>query len=251
MFDLVHEMRRRIITSPEFSGDKVIGAILFEMTMDRDVCGMPTPRYLWEKKNVVPFLKIDQGLEEAENEVQLMKPVPGLVDLLVRAKALGVFGTKARSVISGSSHDGISKIVAQQFELGRQVLSCGLVPILEPEVTITIPDKEDAEGILLDALLEGLETLPQDQKIMIKVSLPSVDNKYRQLIDHPRVLRVVALSGGYVREEANQILARNSGMIASFSRGLSEGLMAQQSDIEFHTRLTRAIQSIYDATIAG
>jgi fructose-bisphosphate aldolase, class I len=250
MFDLVHEMRSRIITSPAFSGDRIIGAILFEMTMDRDICGVPTAQYLWDEKNVVPFLKIDQGLEQAENQVQLMKPVPDLDDLLARAKSLGVFGTKARSVISGANQNAISNIVSQQFELGRRVLNCGLVPILEPEVTITIPDKAEAENLLLDALLKELETLSHDQEVMIKVSLPTVDNKYRQLIDHPRVLRVVALSGGYPREQANQILARNTGLIASFSRGLTAGLEAQQSASEFDSKLNHAVQSIYDATIS-
>lgn len=251
MFDLVHEMRSRIITSPAFSGDRIIGAILFEMTMDRDICGVPTAQYLWDEKNVVPFLKIDQGLEQAENQVQLMKPVPDLDDLLARAKSLGVFGTKARSVISGANQNAISNIVSQQFELGRQVLNGGLVPILEPEVTITIPNKAEAEDLLLNAMLDGLESLSQDQDVIIKVSLPTVDNHYRQLIDHPRVMRVVALSGGHTRDDANQILARNAGMIASFSRGLSEGLSAQQSDEDFNSGLTRAIQSIYDATVSG
>ncbi|MFD2175848.1 fructose bisphosphate aldolase [Rhodobacter lacus] len=249
MFDLIHEMRARIIRSPAFTGDKVVGAILFEQTMDRDVEGIPTATYLWEKRGVVPFLKIDKGLEEEKNGCQMLKPIPGLDALLERAAEQGIFGTKERSVISAADPMGISSVVAQQFELGEKVLAAGMVPILEPEVTISISDKIDAEAMLRDALLAGLETV--SAPVMLKLSLPTIDNAYKALVDHPKVIKVVALSGGYARAEANEILARNTGIIASFSRALSEGLTAQMSDAEFDAALAEAIDSIYRASIAG
>ncbi|OBA72100.1 fructose bisphosphate aldolase [Mycobacterium sp. 1554424.7] len=251
MFDLIHEMRSRIITSPAFNGDRVLAAILFEQTMDRDIEGKPSTTYLWETKGVVPILKIDKGLAEASDDVQLMKPIPGLDELLERAVAKGVFGTKERSVIGGANASGIAAIVAQQFEVGHQVLSHGLVPILEPEVTISIPDKAEAEGILRDEITKQLETVPDGQRVMIKLSLPTEVNFYRPLIEHPKVMRVVALSGGYSREEANELLAKNTGLIASFSRALTEGLAADQSDEQFNATLDKSIQSIYDASVAG
>jgi fructose-bisphosphate aldolase class I len=251
MFDLIHEMRTRIIKSPAFSGDKVVGAILFEQTMDRDVDGTPTATYLWETCKVVPFLKIDKGLEAEANGVQLMKPIPGLDDLLSRAVKAGIFGTKERSVISAANKDGIKAIVDQQFELGAQVIAHGLMPILEPEVTISISDKAEAEDILLAEILRHLDALPEGQQLMLKLSLPSKANLYKPLVDHPKVLKVVALSGGYSRDEANAKLAQNTGMIASFSRALTEGLSAQQSDAEFDAMLGGAISSIHAASIAG
>lgn len=249
MYDLIHAMRRRIIVSPAFGGDRVIGAILFEMTMDREIDGIATAQFLWEKKGVVPFLKIDKGLAEAADGVQLMKPMPDLDALLTRAVTKGIFGTKERSVIGAANPKGIAAVVAQQFEVGRQVLSHGLMPILEPEVTISIPDKAEAEDILLEELLKGLEELPDGQEVMLKISLPSKDNQYKPLTEHPKVMRVVALSGGYSRDEANMILARNAGVIASFSRSLSEGVTAQQPDDEFNAVLEKAIQSIFDASV--
>ncbi|SPF81652.1 fructose bisphosphate aldolase [Pseudoprimorskyibacter insulae] len=249
MFDLIHQMRSRIITDAAFNGDRVIGAILFEMTMDRDVEGTPTAQYLWETKNVVPFLKIDKGLEAEENGVQLLKPMPGLGDLLDRAAAKGIFGTKERSVINAANEKGIADVVAQQFEVGKTVLSHGLMPILEPEVTISIADKAEAEDILLAEILKGLDALPEGQSVMLKLSLPTKANQYKPLIDHPKVMRVVALSGGYSRDEANELLSKNDGMIASFSRGLSEGLSAQQSDTDFNATLDAAVQSIFDASV--
>ncbi|NBE08669.1 fructose bisphosphate aldolase [Paragemmobacter ruber] len=251
MFDLMHAMRARIMTAPAFTGEKVIGAILFEQTMDRMVDGMPTATYLWQKRGVVPFLKIDKGLEAEADGVQLMKPIPGLEALLARARAAGIFGTKERSVISAAHPGGIKAIVAQQFALGAQVAAAGLMPILEPEVTISIPDKAEAEAILRDALLEALDALPQDRQVMLKLSLPSVDNFFAPLVDHPRVLRVVALSGGHARDAANAILARNRGVIASFSRALSEGLSAQQSDAAFNATLAEAIEGIWSASVGG
>jgi fructose-bisphosphate aldolase, class I len=247
MFDLIHDMRTRIATAPAFTGDKVIGAILFEMTMDREIGGKPSAKFLWEERRVVPFLKIDRGLEAEENGVQLMKPIPGLSDLLDRAVANGVFGTKERSVISAANAAGIEAIVAQQFELGQEVLAKGLVPILEPEVTISIQDKAEAEDILLASIQTHLETL--DQPVMLKLSLPTKANLYAPLIAHPKVLRVVALSGGYSRDEANAKLAENHGMIASFSRALTEGLSAQQSDDDFNATIAATIDSIYAASI--
>lgn len=251
MFDLMHAMRARIMTSPAFTGDKVVGAILFEQTMDRTVEGIPTARFLWDKRGVVPFLKIDKGLEAEADGVQLMKPIAGLEALLARAVAAGIFGTKERSVINAANPAGIKAVVAQQFALGAEVIRAGLMPILEPEVTISIADKAEAEALLRDALLDALHALPADQQVMLKLSLPTVDNFYLPLVDHPRVLRVVALSGGHARDAANAILARNRGVIASFSRALTEGLSAQQSDAEFNAMLGRAIEGIWAASIAG
>lgn len=251
MFDLIHQMRARIIKSPAFTGERVVGAILFEQTMDREIDGTPTATYLWEKRGVVPFLKIDKGLEAEENGVQLMKPIPNLDDLLSRAVKAGIFGTKERSVISAANVGGIKAIVDQQFELGMQVLSHGLVPILEPEVTISIADKDEAEQMLLAEILSHLDTVPEGKQVMLKLSLPTEPNRYKPLVDHPKVLKVVALSGGYSRDEANEKLAKNTGMIASFSRALTEGLSAQQSDAEFNAMLEEAITSIHAASVAG
>lgn len=251
MFDLIHQMRARIATAPVFDGKRVIGAILFEKTMDGDFGGKPAATYLWEEKHVVPFLKIDKGLEEEKDGVKMMKPIGGLDELLKRAVAKGIFGTKERSVIDAANPKGIAAIVAQQFDLGAQVLSHGLVPIIEPEVTISIADKAEAEDLLLAEILKHLDTVPADKQVMLKLSLPSKANLYKPLIDHPRVMRVVALSGGYSREDANRLLAQNAGMIASFSRGLTEGLSAKQSEAEFNAMLDGAIQSIYDASVAG
>ena len=251
MFDLIHQMRARIIKSPAFTGEKVIGAILFEQTMDRAIDGIPTATYLWEQRGVVPFLKIDKGLADEVNGCQMLKPIPGLDALLERAAKAGIFGTKERSVISAANEEGIKAVVAQQFELGNQVLSHGLVPIIEPEVTISIADKAEAEAILRAALLAELDKLPADKQVMLKLTLPAEPNFYKPLVDHPRVMKVVALSGGYSRDDANAMLAKNTGMIASFSRALTEGLSAQQSDAEFDAMLGAAIQSIYDASIAG
>jgi fructose-bisphosphate aldolase, class I len=246
MFDLVHEMRSRIITSPAFDGDRIMGAILFEMTMDRTIEGRPTADYLWNVKNIVPFLKIDKGLAEEKDGAQTMKPMPGLDDLLDRAVANGVFGTKERSVIKLPGA-GLQAVVDQQFEVAQQVLAKGLVPIIEPEVDIKSPKKAEAEDQLKAALLEGLNNLG-DQKVMLKLTLPDTDNLYKDLVDHPKVLRVVALSGGYSRDEANEKLARNNGVIASFSRALTEGLSAQQSDEEFNATLDQAIAAIAKAS---
>ncbi|CAN5186702.1 fructose bisphosphate aldolase [soil metagenome] len=249
MFDLMHQMRSRIITSPVFGGDRILAAILFEQTMDRDIEGTPSATYLWDVKNIVPFLKIDKGLADAADSVQVMKPIPGLDDLLARAAAKGIFGTKERSVIGGANPAGIAAIVAQQFELAEQVLSHGLVPILEPEVTITIADKADAEEILRDELTKHLDTVPDGRQVMLKLSLPTEANFYLPLIQHPKVLRVVALSGGYSRAEADVLLGQNDGLIASFSRALTEGLSAQQSDEEFDATLDAAIQAIFTASV--
>lgn len=251
MFDLIHGMRARIIKSPAFTGDKVVGAILFEQTMDRAVDGIPTATYLWENRGVVPFLKIDKGLEAEVDGCQLMKAMPELDALLSRAAKAGIFGTKERSVISAANAKGIAATVDQQFAVGQQVLSHGLMPILEPEVTISIADKAEAEAILRDEILKHLNALPQGTQVMLKLSLPTVDNFYAPLVDHPAVLKVVALSGGYSRDAANAILARNRGIIASFSRALTEGLSAQQSDAEFDAALGKAIDSIHAASIAG
>jgi fructose-bisphosphate aldolase class I len=251
MFDLIHEMRTRIVTSPVFGGDRILGAILFEETMDREIGGKPSASYLWEDKGVVPFLKIDKGLADATDGVQLMKPLPDLDDLLARAVCNGIFGTKERSVIGGADAVGIAAIVEQQFDVAHQVLSHGLIPILEPEVTVTISDKAQAEDILLDQIGKHLDGIPEGQRVMLKISLPTVANHYRVLIEHPRIMRVVALSGGYSRDEADALLAQNAGLIASFSRALTEGLSAQQSDEQFDETLGAAIQSIYDASIAG
>lgn len=251
MFDLIHAMRARIIKSPAFTGDKVVGAILFEQTMDRDIDGTPTATYLWDKRGVVPFLKIDKGLEAEVDGCQLMKPMPGLDALLDKAVKAGIFGTKERSVVSAANAAGIQAVVDQQFAVGAQVLAHGLMPILEPEVTISIADKPQAEALLRDALLRGLDALPEGQKVMLKLTLPTVPNFYAPLVDHPKVLKVVALSGGYSRDEANRILAQNRGIIASFSRALTEGLSAQQSDAEFDAALGAAIDSIHAASVAG
>jgi fructose-bisphosphate aldolase class I len=251
MFDLIHAMRARIVMSPAFTGERVIGAILFEQTMDREIGGKPSAQYLWEEKRVVPFLKIDKGLAEAGDGVKLMKPMPELDALLARAVSKGIFGTKERSVIDAANRDGIEAVVAQQFEVGRQVLSHGLVPIIEPEVTISIADKAEAEEMLLAAILRHLDGVPEGRKVMLKLSIPTVANHYLPLVGHPKVMRVVALSGGYSRDEANALLAGNRGVIASFSRALTEGLSAQQSDAEFDRVLGATIQSIYDASVAG
>ncbi len=251
MFALVHEMRTRIIKSPAFNGEKVIGAILFERTMDGQIDGMPTAKYLWEKRGVVPFLKIDKGLADEKDGVQLMKPNPGLDALLERAVANGVYGTKMRSVVNAANEAGIAAVVAQQFEVGKQILSHGLMPIIEPEVTITIADKAEAEAILRAEITKQLDALPDDLQVMLKLSLPSEANFYKPLIDHPRVQRVVALSGGYSREDANAKLASNTGMIASFSRATLEGLSAKQSDDEFDATLSATIDCICEASKAG
>ncbi|TPG37141.1 fructose bisphosphate aldolase [Mycolicibacterium hodleri] len=251
MFDLIHAMRSRIVTSPAFGGDRVLAAILFEETMDRDIGGKASVSYLWEDKGVVPFLKIDKGLAEASDGVQLMKPIPDLDGLLARAVAKGIFGTKERSVIGAADAKGIAEVVTQQFAVAQQVLSHGLVPILEPEVTITITDKSEAEVILRDVIAVQLDGVPDDQQVMLKLSLPTVANHYLPLVTHPRVMRVVALSGGYSRDEADALLAQNTGLTASFSRALTEGLSAQQSDEAFNATLDSAIQSIYDASVAG
>ncbi len=248
MFDLVHQMRTRIIASPSFRGDRILGAILFEDTMDREIGGMPTATYLWEKKQVVPFLKVDKGLAEEKDGVQVMKPIPGLDDLLKRARANGVFGTKMRSVIKLANPAGIKAVVDQQFELGRRIVAAGLVPIIEPEVDIKSPQKAEAEKLLKAAILEHLGKLKPDEKVMLKLTLPAVDDFSKECIKHPNVLRVVALSGGYTRDEANARLARNHGMTASFSRALTEGLTAQQSEKEFDKALDGAIQSIFEAS---
>lgn len=249
MYDVVHQMRTRIITSPAFSGKRLIGAILFENTMDRDIEGKPTPTYLWETKGVVPILKVDKGLAEERDGVQLMKPIPNLDALLQRAKKKNVFGTKMRSVIKQADPHGIAAIVKQQFDIAKQILAAGLVPIIEPEVDIKTPNKDQAEELLKSEILKQLELLPPDQRIMLKLTIPTKDNLYADLIDHPKVLRVVALSGGYSRDEANKLLARNHGMTASFSRALAEGLKAQQSDKDFNAALDASIESIYRASI--
>jgi len=251
MFDLIHEMRSRIAQAPDFTGEKVVGAILFEMTMDRDIAGKPAAQFLWEERGVVPFLKVDKGLEEAENGVKLMKPMPDLDATLEKAVSKGIFGTKMRSVIDAADATGIAANVAQQFEIGKQILSHGLVPILEPEVTISIADKAAAEDILLAEILKQLDALSDDQNIMLKLTLPETDNHYKPAIDHPRCIRVVALSGGYTRDEANARLSKNAGMIASFSRALTEGLSAQQSDEAFNASIGASIDSIFKASVAG
>jgi fructose-bisphosphate aldolase class I len=248
MMDLVHQMRTRIVASPSFGGNRILGAILFEATMDREFGGKPAADYLWNTKQVVPFLKIDKGLADEKDGVQLMKPMPTLDDLLKKAKSKGIFGTKERSVIKQNNEAGIKAVVKQQFEIAKQVLSHGLVPIVEPEVDIKNPDKKGSEAVLKKEILAELDKLPSNQQVMLKLTIPDVDNFYAELIKHPRVLKVVALSGGYSRDEANKRLARQNGMIASFSRALSEGLSAQQSDAEFNKSLDASIQSIYDAS---
>lgn len=248
MFDLIHAMRARIVNAPAFKGDKVIGAILFEMTMEREIGGKPSAAALWDDNGVVPFLKIDKGLEPAAHGVQMMKPMPHLGDLLPRAQGLGVFGTKMRSVIDAANADGIAAIVAQQFEIGREVLAHGLMPILEPEITIAIADKADAETMLRDELLKALDA--SEHEIMLKLTLPETPNHYQAIVDHPKVLKVVALSGGYSRAEANTRLSQNKGVVGSFSRALTEGLSAGQSDADFNAALSDTIDSIYAASVA-
>ena len=251
MFGMIHAMRARIAQSPAFSGDKVVGAILFERTMDGEIDGIPAAQYIWEKRGVVPFLKVDKGLEAEENGVQLMKPMPDLDDLLDRANAAGIYGTKMRSVISAANAEGVKANVAQQFEVAKQIIAKGLMPIIEPEVTITIADKAETEDLVRDAILAELDALDDDLQIMLKLSLPTNANQYKALVDHPQVLKVVALSGGYSREEANGLLAQNTGMIASFSRALTEGLSAQQTEDEFNAVIADSIDGIYQASIAG
>ena len=248
MFDRMHAMRSRIITSPSFNGTRVLGAILFEGTMDREIEGQGSAKFLWDAKQVVPFLKVDKGLADEADGVQVMKPMPDLDDLLERAVGKGVFGTKMRSVIKLANPGGVKSIVDQQFEVGRQILGHDLVPIIEPEVDINSPEKAQAEELLKAAILEQLGALPDGQSVMLKLTLPETDGFYAECIDHPRCLKVVALSGGYSRDEANARLSRNHGMIASFSRALTEGLSAQQSDAEFDAMLDSTIQSIFDAS---
>lgn len=248
MFQQVHNMRTRIVTTPAFTGERIMGAILFENTMDRDIDGRPTADYLWDVKQVVPFLKVDKGLADEVNGAQVMKDMPDLDDLLARAKQKGIFGTKMRSVIKSANATGVNAVVAQQFEIGKRIINAGLVPIIEPEVDINSADKSAIEDLLLDALLSHLDQLDDGQYVMLKLTLPEVDNFYAKCIQHPNVLKVVALSGGYSREEANRRLANNHGMVASFSRALTEGLSAQQSDDEFNNMLDSAIESIYQAS---
>ena len=248
MFDMVHEMRSRIITSPSFTSDKVLGAILFEQTMDREVEGQYTGDYLADK-GIVPFLKVDKGLADLENGVQLMKPIPDLEDLLARANDRHIFGTKMRSNVLSANKEGITAVVEQQFEVGKQIIAAGLVPIIEPEVSINAEDKEAIEEILRDAILEELNGLAEDELVMLKLTIPTVPNLYKELVDHPNVIRVVALSGGYTRAEANNLLKENDGVIASFSRALSSDLNASQSAEEFDSSLAEAIDSIFDASV--
>ncbi len=248
MFAAVHAMRTRIVTSPAFNGDRILGAILFENTLDREIEGKSSAAYLWEEKNVVPFLKVDKGLADEENGVQVMKPMPDLDALLDKALAQPVFGTKMRSVINSANAEGIAAVVQQQFDIGKQILAKGLTPIIEPEVNINAPDKAAAEAILRDELLKQLDALEGDAPVIFKLTLPEEANFYKACQDHPKLLKMVALSGGYSREEANRRLSENNGMIASFSRATTEGLSAQQSDDEFNAMLDSTIQSIYDAS---
>ena len=249
MFDLMHAMRSRLIKSPSFNGNRVIGAILFEMTMERMIDGLGSAEFLWQKKHVVPFLKVDNGLADESDGVQLMKPIPELQSRIAASNKHGVFGTKMRSVINKASATGVDAVVKQQFEVGKELISGGLVPIIEPEVNIKSADKSESEALLKKALIEHANNLNSDQNIMLKLSIPTVPNLYKELVDHPRVVRVVALSGGYSRADANKLLAQNTGVIASFSRALVEGLTAQQSDAEFDRALDASIQSIYEASI--
>ena len=249
MFDLIHQMRCRIMQSPAFNGNKVIGAILFENTMDREVAGKSAADFLWDERRIVPFLKVDKGLADENNGVQLMKPMPDLESLLERASAAGIFGTKMRSVINRADNKGIEENVSQQFEIGQTILGYGLVPIIEPEVNIKIEDKAEAEEILLENLIKHLDALQGEQKVMLKLTLPENANLYSPAIDHAKVMRVVALSGGYTREESNLRLRSNLGMTASFSRALTEGLSAQQSDEIFNNTLSQTINEIYEASI--
>jgi fructose-bisphosphate aldolase class I len=249
MFDLMHAMRSRLITSPAFTGDRILGAILFEQTMDREIEGFGTADYLWSVKKVVPFVKVDKGLADEANGTQVMKAMPNLDALLARAVSKGVFGTKMRSVVKAADAKGIEDVVDQQFAIGKQILAAGLMPIIEPEVDIHAKDKADAERLLKASILQHLDTLGAQQVVMLKLTIPTVEDFYVDLVKHPKVLRVVALSGGYSRDEANALLARNHGVIASFSRALTEGLTAQQSDQEFNKELDAAITSIYKASI--
>jgi fructose-bisphosphate aldolase class I len=249
MFDLIHQMRSRIITSPSFDGDRILGAILFESTMDGQIAGQDSVDYLWSTKGVVPFLKVDKGLSDQVDGAQVMKPMPDLPDLLERAKAKGVFGTKMRSVIALANRSGVDAVVDQQFDIAQSILDTGLVPIIEPEVDIHSPQKGEAEAMLRDALITRLEQLTADQSVMLKLTLPDTADFYRDLVDHPNVLRVVALSGGYDRETSNDLLAANHGVIASFSRALTEGLTVDMSDEEFNKALDGSIASIYAASI--
>jgi fructose-bisphosphate aldolase class I len=249
MFDLMHAMRTRIVTSPAFTGDRVLGAILFEQTMDRQIEGTGSADYLWSRKQVVPFLKVDKGLADAAEGAQVMKPIPGLRELCDRAVANGVFGTKMRSVVQLANETGVNAVVDQQFDVAKEIIAAGLVPIIEPEVDIHSPEKEAAEALLRDRITQQLDALGDDQPVMLKLSIPTVDDFYAPLIAHPRVLRVVALSGGYPRDEANERLSRQHGMIASFSRALTEGLSASQSDEEFNATLSSTIEGIYAASI--
>jgi len=249
MFGLMHAMRTRIVTSPAFTGERVLGAILFEQTMDREIEGRGSAEYLWTVKNVVPFLKVDKGLADEADGVQVMKPIPNLEALLARAKEKGVFGTKMRSVIKLANGPGVTAVVEQQFEIGKSILGAGLVPIIEPEVDIHSPEKGEAEALLKAAIVEQLAQLAPSQQVMLKLTLPEVDDFYADLVTHANILRVVALSGGYTREDANDRLARNHGVIASFSRALTEGLSAQQTDAEFNATLDTSIKSIFEASI--
>lgn len=249
MFDLVHAMRSRIISSPVFNGERIVGAILFEMTMDKEVNGKPTATYLWEEKQVVPFLKVDKGLADEENGAQMMKPMPELDTLLIRAKAAGIFGTKMRSVIKLANPESIKAVVQQQFDTAKQILAHQLMPIVEPEVDINSPEKAEAEELLRAEILKQLDDLDEQYSVMLKLTLPDTPGFYQVLADHPKILKVVALSGGYSREVANAKLAQNSAMIASFSRALTEGLSAGQSDEEFNKTLDESIQSIYKASV--
>ena len=248
MFDRIHEMRTRIITSQSFSGTRILGAILFENTMDRSIDGMGSADYLWNVKGVVPFLKVDKGLADERQSVQLMKPIDGLGSLLDKALGKRIFGTKMRSVIKSADEDGIDAVVNQQFEIGNEILQAGLTPIIEPEVDINSPEKSACEGLMRDAILRNLELLSEGEKVMLKLTLPEEDNFYSGLVESEKILRVVALSGGYSREEANARMSRNSGVVASFSRALTEGLSAQQSQSEFDSLLNSSIQSIFDAS---
>jgi len=249
MFDLIHKMRSRLIKSSVFNGDRIVGAILFEMTMEREIDGITSAEYLWSKKNIVPFLKVANGLATEADDVQLMKPIPELASRINAAVKHGVFGTKMRSVINLANPAGIEAIVAQQFEIGKQIIAGGLVPIIEPEVNIKSAQKAQAEDLLKASLLKHLNLLSDDQNVMLKLSIPTQANLYQELTKHPRVIKIVALSGGYSRDEANKLLAQNTGVIASFSRALTEGLSDKQSDSDFDATLNTTIQSIYEASI--
>ncbi len=249
MFDLIHKMRSRLIKSSVFNGDRIVGAILFEMTMEREIDGIGSAEYLWSKKKIVPFLKVDNGLADEVNDVQLMKPIPELASRINAAVKHGVFGTKMRSVINLANSNGIEAIVAQQFEIGKQIIAGGLVPIIEPEVNIKSAQKAQAEDLLKTSLLKHLNLLSGEQNVMLKLSIPTQANLYQELTKHPRVIKIVALSGGYSRDEANKLLAQNTGVIASFSRALTEGLSDKQSDSDFDATLNTTIQSIYEASI--